>query len=68
MWAPQSEIDLGVTVGGTPVRSPARTQWSACWESDTDTGADFWRAATLDALLAPMPADVLAAFRAAVTQ
>lgn len=68
VWAPRPEIDHGVTVGGTPVRAAGRDQWAACWDSDTDTGGDFWRAETLDAVLAPMPADVMAEFRAAVTQ
>lgn len=68
MWAPRPELDHGVTAGGAPVRSPGRPHWSACWDSQTDTGRDFWRAETLDAVLAPMPADVAAAFRAAATQ
>lgn len=67
LWAPRPEIDHGATVGGTPVRSPGRAQWAACWDTETDTDGDFWRAATLEAVLAPMPSDVQASFRAAVT-
>lgn len=67
MWAPRPEIDHGVTAGGTPVRSPARAQWAACWDTETGTGGDLWRATNLDDVLVPMPADVAAAFRAAVT-
>lgn len=67
MWAPRPEIDHGVTAGGTPVRSPGRAQWAACWDTETGTGGGFWRAGTLDDVLAPMAADVAAAFRAAMT-
>ncbi len=66
MWAPRSAVDHGVTVGGTPVQSPERAQWAACWDTETGSGGDFWRAATLDAVLAPMPADIAAAFRAVI--
>jgi hypothetical protein len=67
LWGPRPEVDHGVTAGGTPVRSAGRAQWAACRDTDTDTSGNFWRAETLDAVLAPMAADVEAAFRAVVT-
>jgi hypothetical protein len=68
VWGPRPETDHGRTIGGTPVRSAVRTTWAGCWDSEVSTVGDFWRGDTIDEVLAPMPAEVESAFRAAVSR
>lgn len=54
LWAPRPARDFGRSYRGEPMISPARTQWSACWQAADGEDGDFRKADT--------PAEALACF------